>query len=600
MLKKTDSRRLILKTILLSLVLTQTIFVSQPAQAVTGCDTKGGAKESNYLAAQEILRDFDSHIANSIDFPGSWTFENIGFQDASVLIDPVISNYDTRVAQAKVYIDSAQTAILNAQCYGSTHSYYGVTLSIACMNIQLDYLKAWSENIINMEAVYRGIADASGFLKAGSNYSYSWNKLRNVMLSFKKAMEARTTFANNYGSGRTCVLSGSDPNPEDYEPDSAVTSQLSIVLSDYFFYLGYPGSASFNQAFTTLIGDGSPASKSTAVSIMNDIKNSAATIGGNAQTGYLEYYDALWEKLVWHTRSGVAPTLGSSTSTSTGFTVSVTNYDGSYGYTVSSTAGTASINGSGVVTVSGLTSGQLAAVQVNATKTGYTPTSTSASGKALSGLKPAFGSVSTNSTGFTVQVSNYDAGSTWNISATHGSAAINGSGLVSVTGLTESQSSTVTVSTTKTGVPSDSSTVTSAAAGTTTQVITNSVVSGYTRDEVDRTVSSALAGALAQQQALEAEALALAQAEKAAAELKLAQAKEAKLIQDKKDLTIVKKIFANPKTVTSKTVKKLTTNQVSMIPAAAFSIMPKTALAAFSYAQVAKMTPAQVKAIAKR
>jgi uncharacterized repeat protein (TIGR02543 family) len=64
------------------------------------------------------------------------------------------------------------------------------------------------------------------------------------------------------------------------------------------------------------------------------------------------------------------PTLSTATSTSGGFTFSITNFSALNGYTLSTSAGTVS-RSSGTVTVSGLTANQSATVTVTATRSGY-------------------------------------------------------------------------------------------------------------------------------------------------------------------------------------------------------------------------------------
>ena len=81
-------------------------------------------------------------------------------------------------------------------------------------------------------------------------------------------------------------------------------------------------------------------------------------------------------------------------------------------------------------------------------------------------LTPTFATPTQTSDGFTVQVSNYDANFTWNVSASVGTAAIGGSGLITVTGLSAGASSTVTVQTTRTGYTAGSSIVASSALDT--------------------------------------------------------------------------------------------------------------------------------------
>jgi hypothetical protein len=85
------------------------------------------------------------------------------------------------------------------------------------------------------------------------------------------------------------------------------------------------------------------------------------------------------------------------------------------------------------------------------------------------GLVPTFSAPSNQTTtGFTIQVSNYDASYSWTVSSSAGSASINSSGLISVVGLTANQSATLTVGTSKSGFinGSASSSGTSKAAAT--------------------------------------------------------------------------------------------------------------------------------------
>ena len=73
---------------------------------------------------------------------------------------------------------------------------------------------------------------------------------------------------------------------------------------------------------------------------------------------------------------------------------------------------------------------------------------------------PTFGTPTSTSDGFTVQISNYDANFTYGGTATVGSVSINGSGLVTVTGVAANTSSTATITTTQTNYVSGSAQVT--------------------------------------------------------------------------------------------------------------------------------------------
>ncbi len=79
------------------------------------------------------------------------------------------------------------------------------------------------------------------------------------------------------------------------------------------------------------------------------------------------------------------------------------------------------------------------------------------------GLTPTFGARTPDyyAPGFKHQITNYDPAYTWTVSATVGTATISSSGLVAVAGVGAKISSTVTVTTTRTGYTSGSASVTS-------------------------------------------------------------------------------------------------------------------------------------------
>jgi hypothetical protein len=79
----------------------------------------------------------------------------------------------------------------------------------------------------------------------------------------------------------------------------------------------------------------------------------------------------------------------------------------------------------------------------------------------IAALTPTFGTPTPTSTGFTVQISNYDADYTWAGTATaSGSVAINGTGLVTVTGVAANTSSTAMITTSRAGYVSGVAVVT--------------------------------------------------------------------------------------------------------------------------------------------
>lgn len=85
------------------------------------------------------------------------------------------------------------------------------------------------------------------------------------------------------------------------------------------------------------------------------------------------------------------PVFGSATSTSSGFTFQISNYDSAYTWTGSATSGGAvSISSSGLVTVSSLTSGSSSTATITTTRAGYGTASTSLTGAAANAPLPTF------------------------------------------------------------------------------------------------------------------------------------------------------------------------------------------------------------------
>ena len=81
--------------------------------------------------------------------------------------------------------------------------------------------------------------------------------------------------------------------------------------------------------------------------------------------------------------AALTPTFGTPSATADGFTVQISNYSTDYTWGKSTTAGTVSISSNGLITVTGLTSGQSATVTVTTTRTGYDNGSAQVSGGAI-------------------------------------------------------------------------------------------------------------------------------------------------------------------------------------------------------------------------
>jgi hypothetical protein len=129
-------------------------------------------------------------------------------------------------------------------------------------------------------------------------------------------------------------------------------------------------------------------------------------------------------------------------------------------------SGTASINASGLVTVSDIAAGVESTVTVRAVRSGYlTGTSTASyTAGALTGLTPTFATPLAILGGYTVQITNFDPLYTW--SATSGgtaTTAISSSGLLTVTGVASDSAEVITVRAARTGYSTGSATVSGSA-----------------------------------------------------------------------------------------------------------------------------------------
>ena len=162
------------------------------------------------------------------------------------------------------------------------------------------------------------------------------------------------------------------------------------------------------------------------------------------------------------------PTFSAPVRTADGYTVNVTNWNGSWTWTPSVSSGTVTAGtGSGTtlpLTVTGLTPGALATVTVQTARTGYVEGSATTNGTALlSARTPAFSSPVATADGYMVNVTNWNGSWTWTPSVSSGTVtAGTGSGTtlpLTVTGLAASASAVITMATERTDYVTGTATV---------------------------------------------------------------------------------------------------------------------------------------------
>jgi|GEM_PF-1607535 len=220
------------------------------------------------------------------------------------------------------------------------------------------------------------------------------------------------------------------------------------------------------------VAAGTPNGLILPITVSNLLPNEAATVTVTATR--VGFTDASATKSIGATAGGaLIATFGNIVPTADGFTVQMNNYNSLYSLAITTSAGTVAQGtpaGSNLgLTVTGLTTGQTATVTVVATRTGYTDGTSSVIGNAIqgTGLVPTLGTPTGTSTGFTFNVTNYDP--TYSYAATTNNGTVlpgtpNGSSLpFTVSGISLGSSAIVTVTTTKSGSASGSSTVTGSA-----------------------------------------------------------------------------------------------------------------------------------------
>jgi titin len=151
--------------------------------------------------------------------------------------------------------------------------------------------------------------------------------------------------------------------------------------------------------------------------------------------------------------TGITPLFGAPTRTVDGYTFSISNFDASGTYVLSTTAGTATLTGS-TVTVGGLTPNAPATVAATVSHAGYTDALATQSGTALAaGTAPVLGNVVPTADGFTFAITNYDPTLSYTSSlAPTGLVVIASDGTGTVSGEAAGQAVTLTVTATDPGV----------------------------------------------------------------------------------------------------------------------------------------------------
>jgi uncharacterized repeat protein (TIGR02543 family) len=166
------------------------------------------------------------------------------------------------------------------------------------------------------------------------------------------------------------------------------------------------------------------------------------------------------------------PTFSTPTTTTTGFTVQISNYDAAFTWdTATVTSGIVARDSFGLLTVTGLTAGQSSTLTQTTSRAAYnngTGSVTSNATALLSPLNPTFSATTSTADGFTVTITNFDSAFTWDTATvTSGIVSVTSTSgsnrLLTVTGLSPGASATITQITSRSLYSGGSATVSGSA-----------------------------------------------------------------------------------------------------------------------------------------
>ncbi len=145
--------------------------------------------------------------------------------------------------------------------------------------------------------------------------------------------------------------------------------------------------------------------------------------------------------------AGLTPDLSAPVRTADGFTFTITNYDPAFTFAADATGGAdVSVDGTGLVTVSGLAAGDASTVTITASRSGYASASATATSSALgAGIVPSLSAPTSTADGFTFDIENYDPAAGYVLTASNDAVVYQVAGHVVVTGLDAAASATITV-----------------------------------------------------------------------------------------------------------------------------------------------------------
>jgi hypothetical protein len=305
------------------------------------------------------------------------------------------------------------------------------------------------------------------------------------------------------------------------------------------------------------------------------------------------------------TSEAVIPESTDYTPLNSGFTAQIVNYDAALDWSVTTDAGTATIDSNGLITVSGLTHGQSARITVSTTQANREPGNTVLIGRALyRALVPVVGPSTPTADGYTMQIENFDPAFRWYITNPDniGYSRIDNGGLIITVGLSAGQTASYQLFSSQSGYQDGQITIRGSAiapvqtpAGSSTSQSIDSTDSVDSDDSRDTDGLAEIAAQYASKiRAITEDAIREKAEAKAALEAKLAAVAAEKLASD---LKAIASLLTSTKNVPTSSIKSLTPSQMALIPINTFRRLSPIAVNSITPSQASALTPGQVRSL---
>jgi uncharacterized repeat protein (TIGR02543 family) len=367
---------------------------------------------------------FNSADGGAIVFNGSSTFVNIGTPlPAGASFTQEAWVYDTSgVGSRNILSSSSHVLFLSGTTLygGLSNSYTLVSSANFPTNTWRHVVLTFNDATNTMTLYINGVQVSQNTnvtssytqetMRIGSHVSGStpvsfWNGRIAKVKIYTGALSSSAVTAS-YDSVSSTYIVGTALTPTFGTP-TATADGFTVSITNY--------DAAFTWA-TPTVSAGSVAITSTSgstrvLTVTGLTPGASATITQNtSRTGYANGTATATGTAT--TGSALTPTFGSTTATADGFTVQISNYSASYTWDGTATSsGTVSINGTGLVTVTGVAAGTSSTATITTTRSGYTNGSATVTATSLARYTVTYDATTNGGTAISPLTANFTVGS---------------------------------------------------------------------------------------------------------------------------------------------------------------------------------------------